>query len=443
MDNLSYQQAKDIRGESFGSMMANRLVAGQGIGESFSKTLSLRTQARVKGFKQAFDPLNFARFMTGGSSLGPALLGKMLGRSKSDIKFFAGKTRKGRSTADKLGGILSGEDTELTGILYDIETLLQDSIDEDKSQREKEIQFSEEKEIERRKRHRELIEAITGKPYTGKISQPTTATKQIGDGPSVILDVIEAIGGRTILKVLKSVGSFLVGTPLGIGLTGAAALGAFVGVILPMIRERDKELFPENYKDVPSEIAKDKNITMKAAGEANRQKSLKSMSATYVKELLDAKPGFTDSELIEETGKNRAELQDWLSKNPKGVLKPVEKTKQEVPASTQETETPIVPTTSQESAPPQSTTPAAVIPQSVSTTEIPTIPSITEKLNQVMSENFDAKIAQEIGGELSTIINNVTQSLGGMTKSNKTPLPAVRNDEESLQQMLFNNTRVV
>ena len=75
---MEYQKAKDIRGTSFGDLMAKKLIGGGGIGESLKSTISDKTKAKMTGFKQAFDPLNMAKFMTGGSSLGPALLGKIL-----------------------------------------------------------------------------------------------------------------------------------------------------------------------------------------------------------------------------------------------------------------------------------------------------------------------------------------------------------------------------
>ena len=133
---MEYQKAKDIRGTSFGDLMAKKLIGGEGIGESLKSTISNKTKAKMTGIKQSFDPLNMAKFMTGGSSLGPALLGKIMGRSKKDIKFFAGKTRKGRDTASKLSPIEGGGD--FASILYNIENLLKSSLEEDKFQREKE-----------------------------------------------------------------------------------------------------------------------------------------------------------------------------------------------------------------------------------------------------------------------------------------------------------------
>jgi hypothetical protein len=130
MAGKGYQKAKDIRAKSFGDLMSDKLIAGQGIGKSLSATISEKTKASMTGLKEKVDPLNIAKFMTGGSSLGPALLGKILGRSKEDVKFFAGKTKKGKDTASKLGPI--GEGGDFASILYNIENLLKTSLEEDK-----------------------------------------------------------------------------------------------------------------------------------------------------------------------------------------------------------------------------------------------------------------------------------------------------------------------
>ena len=56
MEKMSYQDAKKIRAKSFGDIMANKLAEGQGIGSSFGATLSEKSAARMRGFKEKFDP---------------------------------------------------------------------------------------------------------------------------------------------------------------------------------------------------------------------------------------------------------------------------------------------------------------------------------------------------------------------------------------------------
>ena len=123
---MNYQSAKDIRGKSFSSLLIDNIIRGGGVGESLSKTVSEKTQARVKGIKQAFDPLQIAKTLTLGSNFAPALLGRATGRSKNDIKFFTGRTRKKRSAfASALDNSASGigqinPAVEALGSIYDL-----------------------------------------------------------------------------------------------------------------------------------------------------------------------------------------------------------------------------------------------------------------------------------------------------------------------------------
>jgi len=121
---MDYQRAKDVRGKSFSSLLLDNIVGGGGVGASLNKTISEKTQASVKGIKQAFDPLQIAKTLTFGGNIAPALLGRAMGRSKGDIKFFTGRTRKRRS-AFALDNSASGVGqinfaVELLGGIYEL-----------------------------------------------------------------------------------------------------------------------------------------------------------------------------------------------------------------------------------------------------------------------------------------------------------------------------------
>jgi hypothetical protein len=173
---MDYQKAKDVRGKSFSSLLIDNIVKGGGVGESLSKTISEKTQSNVKGIKQAFDPLQIAKTLTFGSNLAPALLGRAMGRSKEDIKFFSGKTRKRRSTSiSALDNSASGigqanPAVEALGNIYDLlvekdELRKQELIDKEKESKDEEdyAEFV----------NQELIKALTArrKPAKGKKEQ--------------------------------------------------------------------------------------------------------------------------------------------------------------------------------------------------------------------------------------------------------------------------------
>ena len=76
-------------------------------------------RARGTAIKEKFDPLNIVRFMTGGSRLATAVAGRLTGRKRSDIEYFAG-TRQ-RKTYTPLSKGAPGElDSSSVGLLSDI-----------------------------------------------------------------------------------------------------------------------------------------------------------------------------------------------------------------------------------------------------------------------------------------------------------------------------------
>jgi hypothetical protein len=140
-DKLTYQQAKRLREQSLTSVLSDQLIMGEGYGSAIGKAISLKTKAKITGFKQKFDPLNIAKILTGGSRLGPAIVGKMLGRSRKDVEFFAGRARPVTSRQKRIGALPgSGEDTTgMSVVLDDILTFLRKSHDDDMNLREKEV----------------------------------------------------------------------------------------------------------------------------------------------------------------------------------------------------------------------------------------------------------------------------------------------------------------
>jgi len=116
--NLTYQKARTIRSTKLTDLLADQLAFEPSVGSAIKRTVSLKLQARMKGFKEKFDPLNIIKFMTFGSTLAPALLGRMMGRSSRDIQYFSGRNRPvrvGKSTASKITPI-EGGDGDVSGI---------------------------------------------------------------------------------------------------------------------------------------------------------------------------------------------------------------------------------------------------------------------------------------------------------------------------------------
>jgi GH24 family phage-related lysozyme (muramidase) len=185
---MEYQKAKTIRGKSFGELLTDNLISGGGIAGSIKKTLSERSKARMMGIKETFDPLNIAKALTGGSRLGPALLGKMLGRSQQDLEYFAGDPKKQKLNQKATTG-LSGKDLEESieslGRIYD---LLKQDRDNKLKQRQKKQNFEESLESQEELRNQELIKALTArrrkkKPEKEEVS-PTEPVKDVPEKPT-------------------------------------------------------------------------------------------------------------------------------------------------------------------------------------------------------------------------------------------------------------------
>jgi hypothetical protein len=467
---MEYQKAKDIRSKSFGDLMTDKMLAEQGVGASLKSAISEKTKAKITGIKQTFDPLNMAKFVTGGSNLAPALLGKILGRSKQDVKFFTGKTRKGRDTASKLGPTESGD---FNGILYNIENLLKTSMEEDKLQRDKENTFAEEKEAERLRRHKELIEAITGKKYETKEKQ---SADKIQENKDTFLDnALAAFGGlalaKSALTTLATVAKFFAFNPVGLAIIGSVALGALFYKLLS-----DKS----GYEDPDSDLSRGLKQAESVGGlagvkdEAERRKKMPEYDRTMA-EIKDFEEFQNEGQKL-----NNTQLQGFAKRGP-GALEAVEDYKiarekyfkitgesntvpGQVPMAEPNTETIPASATSSASSGTETSIPFAAssstatpvasgketevpsasstaTPTNTSSTALPTS-NLGETLNTVTNENLTTKI-QETLTEGLNVVNNSAIKQSVRSKEVKTSIPPVRNMEESFQKMIYESTRVV
>jgi len=424
---MDYQQAEKIRGKSFASLMTEKLAEGGGIGGSLRATVSERSQARMKGIKEKFDILNIAKMLTGGSNLAPAILGRMLGRSTRDIKYFAGI--KDKKTASKLGPIdNTGTSPEMIAILEKIYNFLKETIDGDKLKREQESQFAEEKELERMRRHKQLMEAITGKPYKNTY----TKVKDEEETGGVLGDILGSFSGAK--ELLKTVSKFF-GSRIGVAMLAGAAAGlvgyAFIK-FLTSVREQDKLERPQDYENVPYDVSKETGETMGEVGQRQKGQAVKQVTPQYAKELLSAKPAFTDAELVEETGLTRTELEDELKKNPrKNIMVPIAPKVKSVESVEQSNPEPV-----------QQNTPIPATPaESNQATPVQGV-NVGQQLNMLQGENLMAKIDNKTEVAKAITTNNVIKN-DSNSSVKRGYIPSVRNQEETFKQMILHSTRVV
>jgi hypothetical protein len=150
---MEYKQAKDIRKQSFGSLLSEQ---EGGLGSSISKTISLKSQATMTGIKEKFDPMNIAKAIAG--KTGAAMYGKLFGRSKEDLSYFTGA--KFKKTVPE--GEITSESSpnKLLGLIF--EELVKS---ESNKRLQEKIQqnIQEENDSEELRKHELLIRAITGR----------------------------------------------------------------------------------------------------------------------------------------------------------------------------------------------------------------------------------------------------------------------------------------
>ena len=199
---MNYQEAKEIRQTRLRDLISENLVSGDtNIKESFKKAISDKSKAKVKGIKETFDPLNIAKFLTGGSKLGPALLGRLTGRSQEDINYFTDTPNKKVNKVDE-------KETPILGILNKIYTFMNKNYQDDIRRRELENNYLEEKALEEKKRHDLLLKTL--KDLMKRIASPRKAEKEKEPEPESgngIFDSLRDIIGKRVAKALVAVGA--------------------------------------------------------------------------------------------------------------------------------------------------------------------------------------------------------------------------------------------
>lgn len=203
-DNLNYQQARRIRKTKFSDLYLDALSQkGTGVVGALGKVISLRTQAKTKGIKEKFDPLNIVKFLTFGSRLGPALFGKLTGRSQKDIDYFTGRARHvtgGNNTAERIKGTGLGDDQGMNEQLAKIFSFLKSSRDDDVRLREQAKNHEEEIDMEKNRRHKELVKTLE-KLMRQINGTSTVVTAKKEEGPSLLDGILSSF--RNMMNQIK------------------------------------------------------------------------------------------------------------------------------------------------------------------------------------------------------------------------------------------------
>jgi hypothetical protein len=445
-DKMTYQEARRIRNKdySLGSLITQNIRrtdmgAGAAIKEAFREKFDIgtRTKAKITGIKEKFDPLNIAKFLTFGSNVAPALLGRLTGRSKADIANFTGGRAKPYESATKIGR-LDSDASGLNEILDKIYTFMKNNQEDDIRHQQLQNNRREEEMSEEAIRHQKLLAALA--KLTGNTDGKITAEK-VSSGGMSLMDILSSLAflkdivgqllkraGLTIANGVLSAGRFALGalaTPAAAVIAGSVALAGAAKYLQDKQIEKAAErgdkkevarlLFeqaypgeavlnipPEELPKIYDEIDKLADDVITAARERNPQKS----SGTTTEEAAKARSEFakTDPRLT-------------------GAL-------EEPPTAT-------------EAAAQARSDFAKTDPRLIgSATEAEAAAGASANLVRATNENNNLKLE-----DLTSVptINSVNSSQTNVGKSSnpKQPLPPVRNLEETFQRMILNSTRVV
>jgi hypothetical protein len=468
MDNqLNYRQARQIRNRSVSDLIADELIRGKGVGGAIGGAISLRTKARMKGIKEKFDLLNMVRAVTGKSRLATSIIGRLFGRSREDIEYFAGRASpigERRKKITGLSGQGDGEDTSgMKVVLNQILTFLQKSHEKDMVLREKENNLRESANLDDEKRHRDLIKALSNVGFGGT---GETATKEKEGG---LLDgIMSIINGlkqqlQSIIEDFKNVKNFLTGINwlsklswlrFAVNPYALAAMLVAAGIFAiynnnKEIREAAAEGDVEKLKgyfanstgtdaDMAGVDSGYNKASIRAALEASGAKgSVKAQAAldNFDKLTTETAPVKSEKVLVNEYLAQKG-FYDAGNGNYKSLLdsskKPTQADFDAASAYAKSKMSTPVPEVS------PSPAPAPVPPPAVS--EAPK----SSAVNTATDTNVSLNLSNTTSAERNQAAQNRTNVINTKAATGqKVPMPLVRNKEDTFQRMIFNSLRLV
>ena len=174
---MDYDKAEQIRKKSFGSLLGEQ---EGGLGASLKSAISQKTQAKVTGIKEKFDPMNIARAV--GGKTGAAAYGKVFGRDQKSMERFAGVRKKRVSAVDDIGK--ASDDSSPADVLGLIYRMMLRNAEDDKLQNELKQNKKEEEDKEEEDRNQQLIRALTGRKKPPTKKEKAKEKKPEGEKPT-------------------------------------------------------------------------------------------------------------------------------------------------------------------------------------------------------------------------------------------------------------------
>lgn len=297
--------------------------------------------------------------------------------------------------------------------------------EENRKNKQKENNFKEELELERLKRHKELIAALTNRQYEGT----ATAVKVEQQGQSLfdmITDLFGVAGGAiTAFKWLGRLGGFLA-SPLALG--GLTAVGIAYALYKMLSDPRGYETpdsaLNEGLKQAEKVggLAGIKDMVEKRQNLPEYEKTMEEIK-DFQKFNNDGAPA-TDAQLsgFEQRGPESARaVADYKKMRDAGEIPTMETVLSNTPSEAVNL-TPEIP-----NVPPP----------------METAPQIGQQLERTQTDNLNLKVQDKVTQQQDVV--NTRRIDNAITEQVPTPknLPAVRNLEPTLESMILDNTRTV
>jgi hypothetical protein len=426
-------------------MITEKLIEGNSIGSSIKATVSEKSAARAKGFKEKIDPINIIKFMTGGSKLAAALYGSAMGRSKEDMKYFTGTPRSAKemgASSTRIDSLETGN--EMVSLLMKIYEFMRNTNEEDKTRKQREANFKEEIEYERGLRHKALLEALSGL----KPGKTVTATKEKDDGgfggifaglisfvkgliSTAIDGVMSVINGITELiekSLIKMLGQKLIWSMI---IRSVPQLAMLWG-IYESKKYLDKILYAERMKDEEGKSAQ------KAYKEKQTDFSKLKLTQSEAKAILEQDPGIAkDRDIASFGGIERVQAIADGKPDPGGIIPESNeeiKRKLKLDEEIRKLKSTPIPTSQAEAQDLENGASQQPMP-------VPAVPA-SNVLNEKTKEMNDANLPTP-APFMTSQTTNTTNVVGDKKMAPTGPLPSVRNQEPTFSNMILYSTRVV
>jgi len=311
--SISYQRAHKIKKIGLVDLIMTHQQAGKGLRQSIRDSISDKTKANIKTFRAKFDSLNIAKAL--GGRLGVSILGKLTDRSHADISHFGGmrlnvspKIFKKRHlpnfgkqpTYTTPRSRYSTKSTGLLGPLNRIYEIIAENIESEKKRKELDADEAQQKEEQKEKWHKEILEALSGKFATTTKTKTDSPEANTGGIFGWLIDAfnkfkelllpvtsfLEVLGSKA-LRALTVFGSFLT-NPFVLGILGTGALVLGLVKLLELVNDKTPNAKALSPKEAANLLATGNDVDIDKAGGEEKLRQLISEGPRLAQETLDS-----------------------------------------------------------------------------------------------------------------------------------------------------------